>query len=150
MKTITISDEQYERLEKIVEEMKTQDNRATQYPLFVVQEDQKVYGSSEWCNETERKEESDGKLCESCKKLEEENSEIPEYCDDCDSECFVSFNWEDVFDLQAGVFFTAKECNEHIRRNSYHYTNPRSYGMRLWAMLRQRHLIIPLLGMSQQ
>lgn len=129
MVTVKITDEQYKRIEKMVNQMIAQNNRATQYPLFVVQEKRKVYGSSEWCNETERKEEFDGELCESCKKLGDENDVIPEYCDDCDPDCFISFNWEYPFDLRAGVFFTAEACEDHIRANSYHYNDGKSYAI---------------------
>lgn len=132
MKTITLSDEQYKTIENIVNEMLTQSNRATQYPLFVVQEDVKVYGDESWCNHCERKEESDGELCEKCYQLQQDNEDLPDYCMDCDSDCFVWYNWEEQFDLRSGVFFTAKACEEHIRLNHYHYIKPRSYGIGNW------------------
>lgn len=127
-----MTQEQQKFLDELVGKLSSLDNRATQFPLFVVQVDKKAYGDSSWCNEAERKEESDGEMCKSCKEKEENNEEVPDYCDDCDSDCFVWFNWEEEFDLQAGVFLTDDACNQHIKTNSYHYTNPRSYAISAW------------------
>lgn len=132
MKTITISDEQFDFINGVAKEMEKQSNRATQFPLFVIQVDVKRYGDSSWCNEAERKDDSDGEMCDSCEKLYDDSEEIPEYCSDCDSDCFVWFNWDTEFDLNAGVFFTAEACEKHIKQNDYHYTNPKSYAIGAW------------------
>lgn len=151
MKKIVLTDQQYEQLKQLALEMESQDNRATQYPLFVIMVDKKVYGSYEWCDEAERKEESDGELCSSCEKLADEGEELPEYCNNCDSDCFVWFKWEQDFDLEAGVFLTAKACDEHIRLNHYHYTNPRSYGISAWRNYEMQDimkLIFDMIGLD--
>jgi len=126
----------------ISKEMQTQDNRATAYPLFVVMVDKKVYGCESWCNEVERKEDFDSDyLCEKCAEKYENNEDLDDYCEDCDQDCFVWFSWEKDFDLKAGVFFTAKACDEHIRLNDYHYSNPRSYAISAWRNYEMQEVI---------
>lgn len=44
MKTINISDDSYLFLKELCHELKTQDNRATDKPFFVVMEDEKLFG----------------------------------------------------------------------------------------------------------
>ena len=123
-----------ESLLEISQEMNTQNNRSTAHPLFVIQVDKKQYGAEGWCDEAERKEDYDHEdFCESCAQLAEDNDEaLPDYCENCAPEMFVWYKWEKAFDLQAGVFFTAKACDEHIRCNDYHYSNPRSYAISAW------------------
>ncbi len=107
-------------IQEIGKEMAEQNNRATQYPLFVVQSQEKVYGDYSWCDEVERRDEYDVELlCRECKKLYDDSLDLPDHCDFCKSDCFVWFNWEDKFDLNAGVFFTAKACDQHIKLNHY-------------------------------
>lgn len=130
MKNLTT--DSLEFIKKLAEEMKSQDNRLTAFPIFVIQVDKKVYGDRSFCDEAERKEDSDGSLCKECEKLQKENEELPNYCSDCDPECFVWYKIEEEFDLQAGVFLTAKACEEHIKMNDYHYSHPRSYAIGLW------------------
>lgn len=134
-------------LEKIGIEMAKQDNRMTQYPMFVVYhiveravpDDQ---GES-------RRKDSDywdsSMLCEECLEKEEANENLPDYCENCDPECF--WNCEESLepDLTPGVFFTAKACQQHIDENHYHYNKPVVYGIGSWRneemQLVQKHLI---------
>lgn len=121
------------QLLEIGAEMRTQNNRGTHLPLFVVMEDVKVYGEQSWCNEVERRSEYDRELlCEKCAVLAEGNDTLPDYCEDCDSDLYVWFNWEERESVKAGVFFTARACDEHIRLNGYHYCKPRSYAISAW------------------
>lgn len=148
MDKITLTPEQEKFIKDLAEKMSIQSNRATQFPLFVVQVDKKVYGDESWCSEVERKDESDGEMCDDCKKKDEDGT-APDYCRDCDSECFVWFNWEKEFDLQAGIFLTEEACEQHIKVNNYHYTNPRSYvisAWRNWEMQELFKIIFTLAG----
>lgn len=129
-------------------EMVAQDNRGTQYPLFVVQVDKKAYVN--YRDDWEHKERSnyDGVdmddyrklLCARCRNHYDEKGDVPETCLgekldgalECDDEAYWYYNIVDDFDLMAGVFFTAKACDEHIKENHYHYSNPRSYGVGAW------------------
>jgi hypothetical protein len=130
---LTLSNEQTRFLVELTEKLIRQDNRATQYPLFVIQIDKKAYGDSSWCSDAERKEDYDRNLmCGNCQEKWDKNIDVPDYCEDCDGDCFVWFNVEQEFDLNSGVFLTAEACEEHIRRNHYHYTNPKSYAVSAW------------------
>ena len=124
-------------LKGIGKEMNKQDNRATHFPLFVIQVDRWHWVSPDMdYDEIERKEEQDGSgLCKKCEKLFDNEKELPMECDDChwqDRDNFEHYKVEQEFDLNAGVFLTAKACDEHIRANSYHYKNPKSYGISAW------------------
>lgn len=114
-------------------EMNVQNNRCTDYPLFVIMVD-----TEDWCNEAiadkcKRIEDTDvSLLCEKCQKLWEQDEELPDSCDDCDPDAFNWYCIKQEFDLNAGVFFTAKACQEHIDANKYHYDNPVVYGIGCW------------------
>ncbi len=123
-----------EILKNTSEQMRKQNNRGTQYPLFVIQDKIKVYGASDWKDEMERNSDSD-QHCEDCSKIAEEKGELPDTCeeDDCGDDCFNHYSWEWQFDLRAGVFFTEEACNNHIKQNDYHYhKDVRSYVAGAW------------------
>lgn len=132
MKTITITDEQYSFLNTLTEKMKDQDNRATAFPLFVIQVDKKEYCNDELAEKIERKGESYGNFCSDCQEKMDNAEEIPEYCERCDPSCFIGYRIIQDFDLTAGVFLTAEACEEHIRLNHYHYINPKSFAVSSW------------------
>lgn len=122
-------------LKKIGKEMNAQDNRLTQFPLFVVQEKVRKYVSySDDYECIERKSDFEfNDLCEACQELFEKGETLPETCEDCPTACFDYYNFEWEFDLKSGVFFTAKACEEHIAQNHYHYnTEVRSYAIGAW------------------
>lgn len=100
-------------------EMVGQDNRATQYPLFVIQEDG-LRPSAPW-----------------------EDYDSVDISEDGEE---GHYKIEPVFDLRAGVFFTTKACQQHIDENDYHYTNPRVYAISAWRnpemQAVQQHLIV--------
>jgi hypothetical protein len=112
-------------------EMNAQSNRGTQWPMFVIQVDVKRYVSEYDDSEhRERKEEFEiSDLCKKCKVLCEAEKEMPEDCDDCHDGSFHHYNIVQEFSLDAGVFLTAKACEEHIAANKHRYTNPRSFGI---------------------
>jgi len=116
--------------------MAEQDNRGTQYPLFVIQVDYKDYAleGGDW-DEKERKDHdliNERDLCGKCAKLWEK-SELPEECWEwgCE-ESFDYFTVKTKFDLEAGVFFTEEACHQHIEENKHHYDNPTSYVVSAW------------------
>jgi hypothetical protein len=117
-------------------EMAQQDNRATQYPLFVVMED--VHRYVDYHDDWDRKERIDpdylkeNVMCNRCLNLLNNTGEVPDDCDDCSDEAFAYYKLEEEVNVNAGVFFTAKACDLHIKDNHYHYNNARSYGISAW------------------
>lgn len=115
-----------EEIAKIKELMLTQDNRATSYPIFIIVEDVRIYGvdGNFSMDGRERKEESDGQLCESCEKLGEEGEDLPEDCEFCSDDCFITYRIEkDVPNLYAAFFFTAEAAQAHLDVNHHHYNS---------------------------
>lgn len=119
-------------IQEIGQEMATQSHRSTQYILFVIEADKRVFADPYENDGCERKEESD--MCDKCEKALNESDDFDrdKYCEDCGDDCFYFYKIERAFDLEPGVFFTAKACEEHIRLNHYHYSNPKSYGISAW------------------
>lgn len=142
------NNEDLQKLEVIGKEMNKQDCRVTQWPLFVIQVDKKVYVSSDMdYDDWERKPSDCFKLddmCQKCKDSYDETGVIPDKClykptpedpvsfGKCPDDMFAYYKVEQDFDLNAGVFLTAKACEEHIRLNHYHYSNPQSYAIGSW------------------
>lgn len=141
-------------LEETSREMRTQSNRHTQNPLFVVQEeiesrdaegwaDRVVYVSNAGGDHTEISEETydvleDSKCDPESYTKEQIDSALEEACLE-DLKDFDRYEWErlgisvkwEISD-RAGFFFTEKACEEHIAQNSYHYNKPRSYVISAW------------------
>lgn len=115
-------------------EMSVQDHRSTQFPLFVVMEDYEQIVPWGYGNQRRREgDELDSQnLCDKCKELWLADEDLPETCEECDEEAFVTVEIQERPNLMAGVFFTAKACEDHIKANGYHYNNPRSYGISAW------------------
>lgn len=139
MKTITISDDMYEKLIELATEMTTQDPRCTRMPhIFQIRDWKRVYDWNLngdipcWVH-------SDGDftvietLQDLREHLEYHNIEEPENLDEL---------WEDKFELQDWIednvkdlaecsysmepvyinsFLTAKAAQEHLDSNNYHY-----------------------------
>ena len=129
---------QKEKLKKTSTLMKEQNNRGTQYPLFVIQDLKEEITHGDFCDfhkyfgdEGEEIDEKD--VCQTCedKACSDGFSEM-DTCE-CGVKQYLPLKevWE--FDLKAGVFFTEKACDEHIQQNNYHYTkNVRSYVVGAW------------------
>ena len=135
-------------LEEIGKEMAVQDNRATQFPLFIVMEDVER-AVPDGCGESKRKD-SDSPdyfagMCEECKKKSDNSEELPDYCDECDPDCFWHCEISREPNLNAGVFFTAKACQKHIDENSYHYNNPKVYGIGAWRNEEMQSVMLHLI-----
>lgn len=115
--------------------MASQDNRATQYPLYAVMEDRRNFVEpGQDYDERERKEDTnEWDLCKSCSALFEDDKELPADCSDCDPDAFDHWKLEDHLAIEmAGVFFTEMGCQTHIDTNKHHYNNPRVYGIGAW------------------
>lgn len=128
--------------------MAHQDNRATQYPLYVIRAEERQYvEAGNDYDERERVEDTNEvDLCRSCTALYDDDKELPEECGDCDPEAFDHYKIVTYFAVdQAGVFFTEQGCQSHIDANSYHYRNPTVYGIGAWRNYEMqsvmRHLI---------
>ena len=132
-------------IKDIGKEMAKQNNRATQYPMFVVYHEVER-AVPDGCGESRRKPEMDSSLmCDKCCEMEEANENPPDYCPDCDEDCFWNCEVEPEPDLTPGVFFTAEACQKHIDENHYHYQKPVVYGIGSWRnpemQLVQKHLL---------
>lgn len=130
--------------------MRTQDNRGTQYPLFIIQQevetvtgdgrgDRTIYWNGgdqlsitaeqyEVLEDAEDKEEPDEAVL---KVLEEVGLDGLSDFDPSDWER-LEVKDEYVFADNAGFFFTEKACHDHIESNKHHYNKPRSYVISAW------------------
>lgn len=106
-------------------EMTSQSNRSTQYPLFAVEEDQRIYVGHDGDWDGRELDDESSELCESCSDLSSNLKDIPDDCISCERRYFY-YREERGFDLKAGVFFTAKACEAHIASNDYHYRRPKA------------------------
>lgn len=130
--------------------MRTQDNRGTQYPLFVVQEELEV-GKPDGCGENSQywSDEYATLTVEQYDELERAQDGFThdtdvvkdaleaigvESVDDIDLGDWrkVDYDIEPTISDRAGFFFTEAACELHIRQNHYHYTKPRSYVISAW------------------
>ena len=123
-------------VENIGKKMLTQENRMTQYPLFVIMVDEKIARSPDWDWDDKERVDIDclngQDLCENCMKILENDQDLPPECDDCDDGAFDFFQVKRVPDLRAGVFFTLDACQKHIDANDYHYVNPKPFVVGAW------------------
>lgn len=121
------------KLTELGVEINAQDSRSTQWPIFVIKQKVKAYGDSDWRENSERKEGNDrSEICESCDKLLEADKDLPDYCEDCPSDHFIWFDWEDETVDNCGFFFSAKAAQHHIDLNHYHYNKPFVYAVSAW------------------
>lgn len=140
-----------DNIKAIGDEMAIQDNRSTSYVMFVVVEDKKVYGVTN--DDYRERKDTDmytyEDLCEDCNQSQETEGMVPEECDnsDCD-ESFINYRIEeDVPNLYAGVFFTAKACQAHLDSNRHHYNSTaKVYGISAyhnWEMREVMEFLCP-------
>jgi hypothetical protein len=130
--------------------MREQNNRGTQYPLFIIQQevetitgdgrgDKTIYWNGN--DQTSIKAETYEAL-ENAQDNEVSDDEIEELLSEAGLEWLADFNTNDwerlevknefVFADNAGFFFTEKACHDHIESNNYHYNKPRSYVISAW------------------
>ena len=84
--------------------MAEQNNLATQFPIWIVEEDVKRFVPEDWDYEDS----------------EEEDGQVSYYV------------VERKPNLMAGFFFTHQACKDHIQANHYHYDNPKPYCISAW------------------
>ena len=150
--------------------MRSQSNRHTQYPLFIVQEEQEVPKAPDCGNLTkyfngdtlsemtaeqyqaledyQAEDEVDVNDIELIKLLEDVGYDALEDVDLNDWR-EVTYDLEWVYRDEAGVFFTEKACHDHIESNNYHYNKPRSYVISAWRnpeMVATMHMLLKLTG----
>ena len=137
MKTIEVTDEMYEFLINLSNELTTQDNRATAMPyIFQIQTQEEVpamegNGNVAWFY--------DGSKIESEQEITEA---IAEYkgLDIEDVSKYYGFEREailedagyrkiyyDTKEQYQNAFLTSKACDRHISENAYHYNKPVNY-----------------------
>lgn len=147
MKTIEISDELYEKLEKVSKEMNTQNHLCTAMPyIWTIREEEKDYWVEQWYSDWYQ-------------WFDDENEECPIWSesDDSDYEDYLESQWildnwkkskmdyEDYLEEMwywknywresetfKNWFLTRKWCEEHIKENNYHYSEPTPYLLHLW------------------
>jgi len=144
MKTITVSDEMFTQLCRLSEDMNNQDNRATADPiLFELQVKEQSPTASDYSDLFVWRESSEY-IYNTIKELRERIDEYFERegyssemtdreVEDCAEE---KLGIERAYYLERWVtketFFTLREYEDHVRQNSHHYTDPRSYVVHAW------------------
>jgi hypothetical protein len=142
MKTIEISDEMYEKLIALSNQMNSQDHRATAMPyIFQVRETKKVYGvDSEfsfdgfiWVSDECSEISAQSDIKSMIEALE--NNEVDfdkENTSESDLEILMEENgYHKIYykneEVYSNAFLTEKSCKEHIQANLHHYKNPVDY-----------------------
>jgi len=154
MKTIEVTDEQYDRLKHMAELMETQDNRATRLPLYHVyqieerrcdiDDSQEVAYFANTYDFFEVAHSSD-ELVEWFKNKEEvmDNCDITsEQYDAIDGDDpgeiagdlgLTQFGWEEVrVPVPGEIFLTEEAAQKHIDSFGYHYNKPYIYVVSAW------------------
>lgn len=140
MKTIQVTDEQYDFLRNLSKELKTQDNRITANPVFCVYEKKIVFVPDD-CGDHINWFDNEGSILskKDIKKI------IKEYLKDnkdssiLDEEDILeeleyrkaSYNIEDV-KVSGQSYFTEKAAQKHIDQNHYHYKEPFVFAESAW------------------
>lgn len=142
-------------LQETSKNMRTQNNRATQYPLFVIQNRVKEWVAPEvgvGYEYKELKEDYDNDdICDSCMAaIESEKAEYPdEDCVYCSEGLYNHYNLKWEFDLTAGVFFTEEAAKKHIKQNYYHYhEDVRTYVVGAWRNPEMQEVMKMLVGLT--
>lgn len=134
MKTIEITDEMHAALMAISEEMNSQDHRYTRMPyMFQVMSttrDLCVEGSGEevWIDDEGVEIGSEEELIKHIAEISNEEYEgrDEEAIDYAENTGYRLLNLQDGKQYQ-NFFFTESACREHIRKNNYHYSEPKDY-----------------------
>lgn len=134
-KTITISDEAFEFIQRTAVELETQDNRHTDTPIYRIYETRKVERREACGDHVERLdyEGAEEHYCDNCKTVLEETDgdydQLPDvFSDGCDCRYSDGATW--TFDKELlpatggydGVaFLTEKAAEEYRQDNDYHF-----------------------------
>lgn len=139
MKTIEVTDEMYDKLMELSNLMNTQNHRSTAMPYFFqIRTNERISvaegcGTEAWCYDGSIIE-SDEEVIDTIfeylgeKQSKDEIKKLPDYRKD---EVMEQAGWRKIwYDHKheyQNAFLTEKACKEHIRLNSYHYTEPADY-----------------------
>ena len=137
MKNIEVTDEMYEFLMNLSNELNTQDHRSTAMPyIFQIQTQEEVpavegNGNEAWIY--------DGSKIETEQEISEAIAEYKE-CDIEDAKNLKEYERESILeeagyrkinyemkDVLQNAFLTSKACDEHIQANKHHYNKPVNY-----------------------
>lgn len=144
MKYIKISDEEYEFLNELQNNLKTQDNRCTIKPFFyTIQEDKEIvvpdgYGDEVWILDGEvclRTEDDIKKIIFECNDWDLKNKKDNLFYEElsCDEieEILNDNNYYkvnvDIINTYSNCFLTEKACEKYIKYNKHNLINPKSY-----------------------
>jgi len=155
MRTIEVTDKQYEQLKHMAELMHEQDNRATANPIFCVYKKSEVPTSEDYSSnckivngDYDEIYESEEAMIEAFSKKEEFMAEYELLTEEeynkidldwmpGDDICEL-MEWQKVYynienvPVTGQYYFTEEECHRHIKANSYHYTEPFSFVESAW------------------
>lgn len=131
-------------IKEIGKEMVKQNNRMTQYVMFVIMQDVEVLADENHEDGYARYYSPDGCDCDAQPGVEDGSKKFDKYKHE--DYCIGWFKKEQQPVVKsAGIFFTAKACQDHIDANHYHYKNPTVYGICSWRnpemQAVQKHLI---------
>lgn len=151
MKQITVTDKQYEALRHMAELMCTQNNRATEHPIFCVYQKEQRLSEDGFCEIVDEDREvvfqSEDDMVEA---FENKTEFMREHCvsseqydsvvlDSCAYENICALMvWEQRYYKEVDVpvggqyYFTEEACHKHIKMNSYHYNKPFSFVESPW------------------
>lgn len=140
MKTINVSDEVYSSLMELSKEINNQDHRSTAMPYFFqIRETKQIDGVSEeyspdgyvWICPN-----GDGTIDNNRESMIEELEQADvEFDKDITNDNLEELMAENGYkkgyfrneEIYSNAFLTAKACKEHIKLNSYHYSEPVDY-----------------------
>lgn len=142
MKTIEVTDEQFEALKKIAGLLKTQNNRITAEPIWCIYERKRVVkpagcgSESGWIIDGDLlSEEEANDLAEEWREDKENEAE-----DLTDGEIILDklegvgcdFSIEEVLVGEGQYYFTEEEAELHLRSNKHHYGDAFTYVQSAW------------------
>lgn len=143
MRTIEVTDEMYDFLKNLSEEIKSQDNRGTAPPYFFqVQEDEEV-GVPEGCGETVWVSDGDA-ILRTDSEIKEAVFEWNDWTlgDEDDERKYKELDCFDIEEIleenytkanvsvrhtYSNCFLTYKAYEDHVRRNGHNLNNPKSF-----------------------
>lgn len=143
MKKIEVSDEMYNFLMELSNELNTQNHRATAMPYFFQIQTKEEVPAADGCGIEAWYQ--DGSKIEDDDEIKEVVFEYKDWDLDCEDDCIIfgelyDYEIEEIM-VQAGwrkinydtenvyknAFLTEKACREHIAANNYHYCEPVDY-----------------------
>jgi hypothetical protein len=138
MKTIEVSDEMYEKLIALSNEMNNQDHRCTAMPYFFqVRETKRVYGVDPdygsdgymWVRDgaIENTKESMIQALENDEIEFDKENATKSYLELLMEENGFNKGYYKNEEVYSNCFLTEKSCKEHIQANKYHYEEPVDY-----------------------